>query len=277
MKRGTTEAVEIIRHGKGGNGLESDLMTEAEVMVGTLNIAHGRGVSGHQALMSSDRIRRNLGKIASLFRAERSHIFAIQEADLRSIWTGYIDQVRYLAEEAGYTSSVAGAHMRRFRLSYGTALLSSIPLANPISITFRTERPLPPKGAVIATFYLGKDQLIPVDIVSVHLDFARAGTRYRQIAELIELLASRNNPCIVMGDFNCDWQSEHSALRIIARECCLSGFDPHNNALETFRPRGNRLDWILVSREFEFVEHRVLSDPVSDHRPVIARIRLVSV
>jgi endonuclease/exonuclease/phosphatase family metal-dependent hydrolase len=146
-------------------------------------------------------------------------------------------------------------------------------LTNPVSITFRPEKPLPPKGAVIATFYLGRDKLVPVDIVSVHLDFARAGTRFRQISELVELLASRNNPCIVMGDFNCDWISEKSALRIIAKELNLTGYDPYDDTIETFRSRGNRLDWILISPELEFIEHRVLSDSVSDHQPVVARIR----
>lgn len=276
MKRATSETVEVIRHGVDSGAFDSILKTDTEVIVGTLNIAHGRGVRGHQALMKPEKIKHNLRRIASLFKEERSHIFGIQEADLRSIWTGNIDQVRYLAEESGYTLSVAGAHMQRFRLCYGTALLSSIPLTNPISITFKTERPLPPKGAVIATFYLGKGTRIPVDIVSLHLDFARVGTRYRQISEVINLLASRNNPCIVMGDFNCNWLSEYSALRIMARERDLSAFDPHNNSLDTFRPRGNRLDWILISRELEFVEYRVLSEPVSDHRPVIARVRIQS-
>jgi endonuclease/exonuclease/phosphatase family metal-dependent hydrolase len=220
-------------------------------------------------------LKRNLENIASLFRQEKSQIFAIQEADLKSIWTGNINQVSYLAEKAGYTSSVAGAHMQRFRLSYGTALLSSVALTNPVSITFRPEKPLPPKGAVIATFYLGRANPVPVDVVSVHLDFARSGTRFRQISELIDCLASRKNPCILMGDFNCDWLSKHSALRIIAGKCNLVGFAPHDKTLQTFKPRGNRLDWILISRELEFIEHRILSDRVSDHQPVVARIRLL--
>jgi endonuclease/exonuclease/phosphatase family metal-dependent hydrolase len=273
MKRGTTESVEVIHHGIEKCDFESKQIRETEVIVGTLNIAHGRGGSGHQVLMSPEKIRHNLEVIADLFRTESSHIFALQEADLRSIWTGNINQVHCLAERAGYAASVAGAHMQRFKLCYGTALLSSVPLTNPVSITFRAERPLPPKGAVIATFYLGGDNPIPVDIVSLHLDFARAGTRYRQICELMDLLASRDNLAIVMGDFNCDWASEHSALRLIARERSLSCFDPHNNSLETFRLRGSRLDWILISKELEFVDYRVLSALVSDHRPVIATIR----
>ncbi len=272
MKRGTIQTVDLVRHVVKCGHPDSDNTSANEVTVSTLNIAHGRGLRTHQALVKPEVIKDNLERIAALFWQEKSQIVAIQEADIKSFWTGNINQVRDLAERSGFSISVAGAHMQRYRLSYGTALLSSVALTNPISVTFKPEKPLPPKGAVIATFYLGGANPIPVDIVSVHLDFARSGTRFRQISELIDLLASRNNRCIVMGDFNCDWSSEQSALRIIARKLNLIGFDPHDNTLETFRSRGTRLDWILISRDLQFIEHRVLSDRVSDHQPVTARI-----
>jgi endonuclease/exonuclease/phosphatase family metal-dependent hydrolase len=43
----------------------------------------------------------------------------------------------------------------------------------------------------------------------------------------------------------------------------------------SFPSRGRRLDWILISPEFEFVEYRTLPDVISDHRAVVATLKLV--
>jgi endonuclease/exonuclease/phosphatase family metal-dependent hydrolase len=41
----------------------------------------------------------------------------------------------------------------------------------------------------------------------------------------------------------------------------------------TFPKTGRRLDWILVSPQLEFADHRILDDPISDHYAVVAEIR----
>ena len=53
----------------------------------------------------------------------------------------------------------------------------------------------------------------PLDVVSVHLDFARGGARRRQVEELVAVLQERGRPVVVMGDLNTGWgSSEMQAL-----------------------------------------------------------------
>ena len=59
-----------------------------------------------------------------------------------------------------------------------------------------------------------------------------------------------------------------------AESLSLSAYEPENDALETFPPLGDRLDWILVSRGIAFRSYRVLPDTVSDHRGVLAELEL---
>ena len=55
----------------------------------------------------------------------------------------------------------------------------------------------------------------------------------------------------------------------------LIAYDPHSDALGTYKKTdGRRLDWILVSRDLQFVEYRVLPDKLSDHLAVFAEVRV---
>ncbi|SMG64387.1 [weak similarity to] endonuclease/exonuclease/phosphatase family protein, partial [methanotrophic bacterial endosymbiont of Bathymodiolus sp.] len=60
------------------------------------------------------------------------------------------------------------------------------------------------------------DQEINIDIISVHLDFSRQTVREKQIAEIRELLIARDNPLIILGDFNSDWFTEKSVIKMLA-------------------------------------------------------------
>ena len=43
----------------------------------------------------------------------------------------------------------------------------------------------------------------------------------------------------------------------------------------TFPRTGDRLDWVLVSRDLRIRSHRVLDDEVSDHRVIIVEVELI--
>ncbi|HXT52108.1 MAG TPA: hypothetical protein VN811_13770, partial [Thermoanaerobaculia bacterium] len=45
----------------------------------TLNVAHGRKLATHQALLSPTTVRRNVEEIASLLRESRADVVALQE------------------------------------------------------------------------------------------------------------------------------------------------------------------------------------------------------
>lgn len=239
----------------------------------TLNMAHGRGNDAYRVFQKGSDIKVNLDEIAAVLRREDPDIVALQEADGPSIWSGMRDHVEYLAHKAGFPYSLRGEHVKGMMLSYGTALLSKIPLREPVSVTFPPSPPTLSKGFVAATVTWPGDSAVEIDVFSIHLDFSRNSVRQRQMEDLIDLLSSRNRISIVMGDFNCEWGARDSALHMLARQCRLQGYQTGKAGMETFPLLGKRLDWILVSSDLEFSTYEVLEDQVSDHCGVICEIR----
>lgn len=226
----------------------------------TFNIAHGRATGFHQALLPAHRIRANLSAIADA--CAEVDVVALQEVDGPSLWSGRFDHVRHLAERGGFADAFRGSHVRRLGLDYGTALLSRRPLADPSSVTFAPSFPTPRKGFVVASVDLDG---APVDVVSLHLDFARAAVRARQLAQLAATLKARARPAIVMGDFN----SPEPDAALLG----LTAYRPDAPDLATFPKFRSRLDWILISRDLDFAGHRVLPAGLSDHQAVVAEVR----
>jgi len=239
----------------------------------TLNLAHGRKDGANQILQSTRRIRSNLNEIAPVLVKAGPDVVALQEADGPSIWSGAFSHVQHVAEKAEFRYCVRGEHVKGMKLSYGTALLSMLPLRAPVSRTFAPSPPTFSKGFVLATVAWPGEQGRQAHVVSVHLDYSRKSVRRSQARELLEYLAPREQPAIIMGDFNCDWLTTDSALRLLADGLGLKAHEPDAPAPATFPFSGKRLDWILISPDLEFVRHEVLPDVVSDHLPVLAEIR----
>jgi len=244
---------------------------EGSLRVLSLNVAHGRADGAHQLLQTARHRERTLARIAALFDRERPDIVGLQEADGPSFWSGGFCHVESLAQRSGFAFAVHGAHVEGPGVSYGTGLLSRLELGDAVACTFDRSLPTPAKGFTLATVRL--DDETAVDVVSVHLDFLRADVRARQVARMVEVLAPRARPLVVMGDFNAEWHDESSAVQRLADSLGLVAHAPEVRA-HTFPAFRARLDWILVSPQLAFERHEVLSDVVSDHLPVIADIRL---
>jgi endonuclease/exonuclease/phosphatase family metal-dependent hydrolase len=120
----------------------------------------------------------------------------------------------------------------------------------------------------------GTGEPVPVDIVSVHLDFSRRHVREQQTVELGEALAGRGNPVIIMGDFNSDWSADEQVVRALAERIGLHVYQPESDSLGTYRSGTRRFDWILISKQLQFVSFEVLPDILSDHSAVMAEIAL---
>jgi endonuclease/exonuclease/phosphatase family metal-dependent hydrolase len=241
-----------------------------ELTVMTFNVAHGRADGHNQAFLKKQTIVGNLDKIASAVREVSPDIVALEEADGPSMWSGRFNHVAHLAEAAGYEQAFRGEHVSGLKLSYGTALLSHYPLENRASITFAPSPPTFTKGFVVGE--ISVPGCGPITVVAVHLDFARESVREEQVKRLVEELAERPRPMIMMGDFNCDWDDE-ATLPTLAEQLDLRVFEP-DSTTTTFPKLGKRLDWIFVSDEIEFVGYEVGEEGLSDHRPVIARLRI---
>ncbi len=239
----------------------------------SVNLAHGRGTGFHQAFQDSSDAKRNLDEVESLIGREEPDVIALQEADAPSAWSGRFDHVDYLARSAGYDWGVHTTHAKGIGLAYGTAVLSRLPVEDHAALTFAPARAALPKGFSLATVYWPEGDL-EFDVVSVHMEPLRRVVRQRQAIQLVEALADRPRPLVIMGDFNTEWDHEDGVLRQLVEELQLRAYSPEGENIVTYPRLGRRLDWILVSAPFRFDGFRVLEDEVSDHRAVIADLSL---
>ena len=272
-RRSDVEAVHVVPA-----EIDSAVDTDANpglLRVMTLNIAHGRKDGPNQLLRTGRALAGHLGEIAAVAADCKPHVLALQEADGPSIWSGNFNHVARLATRAGMPYYARAENVKGLKLSYGTALLSTLPLENPVSHTFASSPPSFSKGYLVATIDWPIHSPAQIDLVSIHLDFLRKTVRQRQVEGVIRELSGRNNSLIVMGDFNSEWTDEPSPVRHLADSLGLHAFRPQATDLDTFGHGGRRLDWILISADLEFSTFRVLPDVLSDHAGVIAELKFV--
>ena len=74
-----------------------------------------------------------------------------------------------------------------------------------------------------------------------------------------------------MGDFNSGWETK-SPIRTLAAALDLKTYKPEEVGIATFPLTNKRIDWILISREMDFLNYRVLPDSVSDHKGILAEL-----
>ena len=244
------------------------------IRVATLNVAHGRGDSLNQLLVSEARTRANLEAIGRFLLERDIHIAALQEVDSPSWWSGDFDHATAIAVAGGFSHYAQASHAHLGIADYGTAILSRLPVTAAAAVDFAPSPPTAGKGFTVAEIAWRLDESTPLtlDVISIHMDFSRASVRESQLAELEAAMASRQNPVLIMGDFN----SEALARRLVDR----SADNPRR--LHTVADAGGthasykekRLDWIIASGDIEIIHYHTDPAELSDHRAVIATIRL---
>ena len=248
--------------------------SDTVLRVATLNLAHGRKDSFNQMFVAEDRHKENLNDIANVLNQYKPHVVALQEADAESRWSGSFDHVAYLASGAEYPWRAHESNAENWLFSFGTAVLSEVPLVETIKHTFEASPPTLDKGFVLAQIEWpagdGNNKR-KIDILSVHLDFSRQAVRDSQIKEMIEVLSARSNPTIIMGDFNSEWLGELSVIKELATDSRFLTYQPGSPDYNTYKNK--RLDWILISKDLEFVNYQVLPDILSDHAMIVSDIR----
>ncbi len=259
------------------NSYSTGLNNTNTLRIMTLNLAHGRGDNFHQLLISNAQIKTNLDNIIKISQREAPHVLAVQEADKSAYWSGHFNQIEYLATHSGLVNTAQGKHVDGLALNYGTSILSRLQLYNSKSHTFTAISPFTfPKGFVISTVKWPGKPDIEVDIISVHLDFMLDNIRHHQAKEMVTYIRESNRPLILMGDFNDDWHQEESVITYLTDTLGLKAYQPESEAFISHPDSNKRLDWILISNELDFVSFNVLPGVLSDHRAVIAELKLVN-
>jgi endonuclease/exonuclease/phosphatase family metal-dependent hydrolase len=240
----------------------------------TLNVAHARADGANQLLQSTDEAKSNLWQIIDVLNREKPHVAAFQEIDSNSFWNGRFNHTAFLAEGANYPHHFSGSHIDGNRLQYGTAIVAQLALREPSSIKFKKPFARLGKGFVVSTARWPGSEDIDVDIVSVHFDFLTGNQRLKEAMKLIETIKGRINPRVIMGDLNSEYGADSQLIPLLEDSLGLSTWQPHVEVV-TFPKLQKRLDWVLVSRDIEIVTHEVLPDTLSDHRAIVAELRLL--
>ena len=247
---------------------------DATLKVMTLNLAHGAKDALIQLNSDTSEVESNLDDIADVFTRERPDIVGLQEADAPSSWTGNLDHARYLAEKSGFARSVRGEHMKVSSWSFGTGLLSALPLRDAVAVNFRPAPGITHWGFVVSVIEWPGAPAVEIDVVSVHLHVASQTRRERQAREMVAVLSNRKRPLILMGDFNCEHVWNEETFKILQEGLGLTAYQPRAADMDTFPLWKMRLDWILISPQLEFVSYEVLPDTLSDHRGVVSEVRM---
>jgi endonuclease/exonuclease/phosphatase family metal-dependent hydrolase len=139
-------------------------------------------------------------------------IVGLQEVDAGSLRSGFVNQVKYLADNAGFKYVFDQANRKIGMISqHGNAMLSRF---QPAAITeHKLPGLIPGRGVLEVRFGAGPDAL---HVLILHMALGRRG-RLRQIEFLAELVRDYRH-VILMGDLNCGSDSpEMTTLLAAAR------------------------------------------------------------
>lgn len=244
-----------------------------EVTVVAYNVAKGFAHRGGLRFDSRAAVEERVSKMAAVVRAEKPDLVFLSEA-LTELAPCPVDQVERFARECGlphvasgenYNLGVPGA-----RVVGGNAILSRFPLAPVANIDLAGRRPFwvttNNRRALFASAEVGGK---PVLLGALHNDSFDMRNNAAQARQLLEYIGDR--PCVLAGDFNT--RPGEESIRLVRDSGRFSGaFDGPPTYFEG--KRAERLDYVFAPAGWELLDHRVVPDDTSDHRPLVCRFRV---
>ncbi|MDS4027178.1 MAG: endonuclease/exonuclease/phosphatase family protein [Candidatus Contendobacter sp.] len=191
-------------------------------------------------------------------------LVGLQEVDAGSLRSGFVNQVKYLADQANFAHVFDQSNRKIGMISqHGNALLSRI---QPDAIAEHKLPGLPGRGVLEVRFGTGPDAL---HVLILHMALGRRG-RLRQIGFLAEQVSDYRH-VILMGDFNCD--SDSPEMAVLVETARLREPAPGLRTFPSWQP-SRQLDHILVSSSIAVEQVAVLEYTFSDHLPIAMVARL---
>ncbi len=278
------------------HSVKSKTSTEpvTNIRVLTYNIAHGRGATDDNWEGTVAEKRKRIEEIARLIAEAEADVVVLNEVDFSSTWSGHQNQAEAIALGAGFPYWVEQRNLD-FRLVYGSwkfgnAVLSRFAITDTETLEFPAlwsmERILAGcKQGVVCTLQLSREQQIRV--LAIHLEHRSEDVRVLSAKKIVEAVESSEVPLIAVGDFNSTPHSfpktERSTRGQNAMDLLLKSrrFEPHTQEMPTQNEMTYSstvptcvIDWILIPVDWRFAGYRIVASQLSDHRPVVADLRL---
>lgn len=228
---------------------KSFFSTKKELKVVTYNIHSGLNKDMFPTLFD----------IIDFLKISNADIICLQEVN-ESAKAGF--QVSSFKDELKMYSHF-GANVVDFGLNYGLVTYSKYPIISEDHIYLSSGREQ--RGILHTVVNIDRRKL---NIINVHLGVSKE-EREIQIKELVEFIKKiGDEPYIVVGDFNDgNMNVDDNILKDVAKE-----LDKAN--VLTFATGLDRIDYIFVSPNIEVLDYEVLIKNMSDHYPIIAKIRI---
>src|SRR5262245_55114518 len=227
----------------------------------------------------------DLARTAQTIRALSPDMVALQEVDVHwSERSGFLDQVAALASALGMEArfapiySIANRDNSAAPREFGVALLSRHHIVTwwndtltRLSTQDSNAVPAPAPGLLEAVVEVRGSR---IRVFNTHLDYrADPSVRRTQAREMAAAISRVVEPLIVFGDLNAiPTAPELAPLLTRLRD----GWPPDSGSGFTYpadKP-AERIDYVLVSRDFHTVAARVPISDASDHRPVVVDLVL---
>jgi endonuclease/exonuclease/phosphatase family metal-dependent hydrolase len=213
-------------------------------------------------ILPHGQIYENLTRIAHAISG--FDIVALQEVDAGSLRSGFINQTEFLAKKGGFPYWYQQTNRRIGKIArHSNGLLSHF---KPTEVNDHKLPGLPGRGVMVAR-YGQKDN--PLVLLVMHMALG-ARARQRQFEYVAELV-NRYQHVVLMGDLNCQPDSQEMRFLLSATDLC----EPCHG-LKTFpswRP-ARTLDHILTSPSLHVHDVHVLQHLLSDHLPLAMEITL---
>lgn len=197
--------------------------------------------------------------IIDFLRISDADVICLQEVN-ESAKVGF--QVSSLKEELDMYSHF-GANVVKYGSNYGMVTYSKYPIKSENHVYLYSQREQ--RGILHTVIKVGKKNL---NIVNVHLGLGKE-EREIQLQELIDFVNGfEDEPFIVVGDFNeGSIMMDNNIMKDVAKEMNKSN-------ILTFATGLDRIDYIFVSPNIEVLDYEVLIKSMSDHYPIVAKLRL---
>jgi endonuclease/exonuclease/phosphatase family metal-dependent hydrolase len=245
----------------------------SEMTIVAYNIAKGFVHKGGVRFESREVVEAKLSRMADVIRVEKPDFVFLSEA-ITDCGPCDIDQVALIARECGLPHVASGENynvgLPFFRIAGGNAVLSRTPLTPVANIDLAGRRAFyvtsNNRRALFVSAEIGGRAILLAALHNDSFDMRNNETQARQILDFIG-----DRSAIVAGDFNN--RPEERSIKLFQKSGHFSGaFDGPPTFFEAGRKE--RLDYILVPADWELLDHRVIADDTSDHRPLVCRFKV---